>query len=84
MAQALRAVRREGVVHNDEREPNLLWSEERRCVMLVNFDRAYLLPLHRRTKILSNKRKARDDDSEVLQGHAISQDKRVFLRNGAR
>ncbi|KXX72774.1 Serine/threonine-protein kinase Kist [Madurella mycetomatis] len=66
VTQALQAALREGVVHNDEHGANLLWSEERRCVMLVDFDRADLLPLRKRTKILPNKRKARDDDSEIF------------------
>ena len=36
------AVRNEGVVHGDEREPNMLWNEERGRIMLIDFDRATL------------------------------------------
>ncbi|GAB1310116.1 hypothetical protein MFIFM68171_00326 [Madurella fahalii] len=82
VAHALQAVLGEGVAHNDERAANLLWSEERRCVMLVDFDRASLLPLHTRFKTPSTKRKARDDDFDVFQGNT-SQDKRVVSRNGS-
>ncbi|KND86242.1 hypothetical protein TOPH_09131 [Tolypocladium ophioglossoides CBS 100239] len=39
-----RAVRAEGVYHGDERGPNRLWNEERRSVMLIDFDRATGLP----------------------------------------
>ncbi|PQK17998.1 hypothetical protein BB8028_0009g01920 [Beauveria bassiana] len=38
------AVYRNGVDHGDERAPNQLWNAERRRVMLIDFDRAALLP----------------------------------------
>ncbi|KAF5985949.1 hypothetical protein FBULB1_2681 [Fusarium bulbicola] len=38
------AVWAEGVDHGDEREANRLWNKERRCVMLIDFDRATLRP----------------------------------------
>ncbi|KGQ04675.1 hypothetical protein BBAD15_g10076 [Beauveria bassiana D1-5] len=38
------AVYRNGVDHGDERAPNLLWNAERRRVMVIDFDRAALLP----------------------------------------
>ncbi|ROT38612.1 hypothetical protein SODALDRAFT_311485 [Sodiomyces alkalinus F11] len=38
------AVWAEGVDHGDERDANRLWNNERRRVMLVDFDRATLLP----------------------------------------
>jgi len=44
VARSLNAVRREGVVHNDERAPNMLWNEERRCVMVIDFDCTDVLP----------------------------------------
>jgi hypothetical protein len=34
----------EGVDHGDEPEPNILWNEDRRRVMLIDFDRAALRP----------------------------------------
>ncbi|KAI1127582.1 hypothetical protein F5Y10DRAFT_192290 [Nemania abortiva] len=39
-----RAVWNEGVIHGDERDPNILWNLERHGVMLVDFDRAALRP----------------------------------------
>ena len=39
-----KAVLSEGVHHGDEHASNLLWNEELRRVMLVDFDRAVLLP----------------------------------------
>ncbi len=39
-----RAVGCEGVSHGDEREPNMLWNEERRRVMVIGFDQATLRP----------------------------------------
>ncbi|KAK3933956.1 hypothetical protein QBC46DRAFT_400895 [Diplogelasinospora grovesii] len=65
VAQLSQAVRREGVVHNDERAANALWSEERRRVMLIDFDRAVLLPLvkHKQLQELSSKRRRRENDS---------------------
>ncbi|KAL3965720.1 hypothetical protein ACCO45_000028 [Purpureocillium lilacinum] len=50
----------EGVYHGDERDPNLLWNNERRRVMLVDFDRAKLrlIPQDKQLIRLSgNKRK---------------------------
>ncbi|KAH8659462.1 hypothetical protein BGZ61DRAFT_499811 [Ilyonectria robusta] len=38
------AVWAEGVDHGDERDANRLWNDERRRVMLVDFDHATLLP----------------------------------------
>ncbi|KAJ6436762.1 hypothetical protein O9K51_10728 [Purpureocillium lavendulum] len=58
----------EGVYHGDERDPNLLWNNERRRVMLVDFDRAKLrlIPKHKQLIRLSgNKRKQRVDDVGV-------------------
>ena len=78
VARSSKLVRGEGIVHNDERDINLLWSEECRRVMLIDFDRAELLPLvkHKRVGMLSRKRKGRKDDSE------IPRDKRVVLYSG--
>jgi hypothetical protein len=67
VARSSQVVRREGIVHNDEREANLLWSEECRRVMLIDFDHAELLPpvKNKRVGMLSRKRKGRKDDSEI-------------------
>jgi predicted Ser/Thr protein kinase len=50
-----------GVVHGDEREPNMLWNTERRRVMLIDFDRASFLPVpkHKQLLKLSKKEKKR-------------------------
>ncbi|KAM4060855.1 Meiotic driver SPOK1 [Hirsutella rhossiliensis] len=58
------AVWAEGVDHGDEREPNLLWNNERRRVMLVDFDRANLLPApkHKQLFHLSRDKRKRQRD----------------------
>ena len=52
-------LRQEGVVHGDKREPNMLWNEERQRVMVVDFDRARILPARHKQvlKVLNGKRK---------------------------
>ncbi|KND91855.1 hypothetical protein TOPH_03323 [Tolypocladium ophioglossoides CBS 100239] len=58
------AVWAEGVYHGDERDPNLLWNDERRRVMLIDFDRATLLPTPKHKQLINlsgNKRKRRGD-----------------------
>lgn len=42
--RSTQAVWREGVIHGDERDPNTLWNEERRRVMIIDFDQAILRP----------------------------------------
>ncbi|KKZ60465.1 hypothetical protein EMCG_00752 [[Emmonsia] crescens] len=42
--RSVEEVRREGVEHNDVREPNILWNDERQRAMLVDFERSLLLP----------------------------------------
>lgn len=42
--RCLKAVAAEGVEQRDERDDNLLWNQERGCVMLIDFDRAVLAP----------------------------------------
>lgn len=44
VARSLNILRDEGVVHDDPREPNWLWNEERNCILVIDFDTAYLLP----------------------------------------
>ncbi|KAF9768323.1 hypothetical protein IL306_014391 [Fusarium sp. DS 682] len=58
------AVWAEGVYHGDEHEANLLWNDERRRVMLVDFDHATLLAnlKHKQLLKVSGKRKKRQDD----------------------
>jgi len=61
------AVRDEGVDHGDERDANRLWNDERRRVMLVDFDRATILPnlKHKQlSKISGKKRRRQGDGSE--------------------
>ncbi|KAI2624290.1 hypothetical protein GGR54DRAFT_595860 [Hypoxylon sp. NC1633] len=65
-----KAVRSEGVYHNDERVPNILWNQERHRVMLIDFDRAALRPAvkHRQLSKLSRigkKRKSEEDSLEM-------------------
>ncbi|KND86178.1 hypothetical protein TOPH_09196 [Tolypocladium ophioglossoides CBS 100239] len=59
------AVWAEGVDHGDERDANRLWNDERRCVMLIDFDHATLLPSlkHKQLfKVSREKRKRPEDD----------------------
>ena len=62
------AVFNEGVLHNDLRPPNLLWNEERRRVMVIDFDRAILRPIlqHKQvSKLSGNKGKIRKEMSSI-------------------
>jgi hypothetical protein len=62
------AVRGEGVVHNDEREDNILWNDERGCVMLIDFERSRVLPVAKHKQLLklsSQKRKQQAKDAEI-------------------
>ncbi|KAL6359116.1 hypothetical protein LRP88_09316 [Fusarium phalaenopsidis] len=63
----------EGINHGDERDANRLWNDERRRVMLVDFDRAALLPLkHKQLSKLSERKRKR-------QGDLGSYDRKRFL-----
>ncbi|KAH7377118.1 hypothetical protein B0T11DRAFT_273543 [Plectosphaerella cucumerina] len=58
------AVWAEGVDHGDEHGGNQLWNDERRCVMLVDFDQAILLPAlkHKQlSRVSGTKRKWQGD-----------------------
>lgn len=59
-----------GVDHKDEREPNLLWNSERGRVMVIDFDRASLLPppKHKLLSALSCGRKRKGDDLRDCSG----------------
>ncbi|KAK4185357.1 hypothetical protein QBC35DRAFT_476408 [Podospora australis] len=67
VARLSRAVLDEGVAHGDEREANILWSEERSRVMLVDFDRAvFLLSVkHKRVRSLLGKKRKREDVTQA-------------------
>ncbi|KAG7414983.1 hypothetical protein FoTM2_017293 [Fusarium oxysporum f. sp. vasinfectum] len=58
------AVWAEGVDHGDEREANRLWNDERRRVMLIDFDRATLRPnlKHNQLGKVSGKKRKRQGD----------------------
>ncbi|KAM5361212.1 hypothetical protein ACJA88_014551 [Fusarium oxysporum] len=58
------AVWAEGVDHGDEREANRLWNDERRRVMLIDFDRATLRPnlKHNQLVKVSGKKRNRQGD----------------------
>ena len=71
------AVYTEGVIHSDEREPNILWNEERGRVMLIDFDQAILLPVPKSedlSKLLSKKTKRKDN-------HEVYRRKRLMVDN---
>ncbi|KAH6971914.1 hypothetical protein EDB80DRAFT_758136 [Ilyonectria destructans] len=59
------AVWAEGVDHGDERDANRLWNDERRRVMLIDFDRATLRPNlkhNQLVKVSGKKRKLQGDE----------------------
>ena len=61
-------VRGEGVVRNDEPEDNILWNDEQRRVMLVNFKRSRVLPVAKHKQLLklsSQKKKQQAKDAEI-------------------
>ena len=49
---------RQGIIHGDERETNMLWNEERQRVMVVDFHLARILPARHKQvlKVLNGKR----------------------------
>ena len=58
LKRSARALWNEGVLHGDEREPNILWNEERRRIMLIDFDHATLEPAkHKHLSKLSGKKR---------------------------
>ena len=65
--RSAREVWSEGVYQGDEHMSNVLWNEERRRVMLIDFDHATLLPAakHKQTLKLSKKRQGRGDSSNL-------------------
>ncbi|KJZ68727.1 hypothetical protein HIM_11879 [Hirsutella minnesotensis 3608] len=71
------AVWAEGVDHGDEREPNLLWNDERRRIMLVDFDRAALLPAPKHKQLLQL---SRDKRKRQRDGLGTRSRKRGLLR----
>ncbi|KAH7123430.1 hypothetical protein B0J13DRAFT_566621 [Dactylonectria estremocensis] len=64
-------LRKQGVVHNDLRQANLLWSDEHDRIMLIDFNLAILLPsvLHKQVLKLSGKRKRHELDSGTIRKH---------------
>lgn len=64
-----RAVWREGVSHGDERRPNMLWNEERRRVMVIDFDQATLRPAAKHKQLSTvfdnGKKRKRQEDVEM-------------------
>ncbi|CAG9937431.1 unnamed protein product [Clonostachys rosea f. rosea IK726] len=78
-ARSLRMVRGEGVVHDDLREANLLWNEERGRVMVIDFDSADLIPLPKpkqMSRLSKRKRTWAGYQSDVRDG------KRIYLKIG--
>ncbi|KND92279.1 hypothetical protein TOPH_02957 [Tolypocladium ophioglossoides CBS 100239] len=73
--RSLRPVLAEGVVHDDLRKANMLWNAERRRVMIIDFDRATLLPPARHKKLLrlsEKKRKRKDANLEnFVRNHVL-------------
>ncbi|EXK23518.1 hypothetical protein FOMG_19712 [Fusarium oxysporum f. sp. melonis 26406] len=58
---------KQGVVHNDMRQANLLWNDERDRIMLIDFNLANLLrpARHKQVSKLTGKRKRHGRDSET-------------------
>ena len=67
--RSTREVWNEGVIHGDSRKPNILWNEERRRVMLIDFDRAtFRQPLkHKQLSKVSGTDKKRKRQENVLE-----------------
>lgn len=59
IGRSTKEIVRMGVSHNDLRWPNLLWNEERQRVMVIDFDRATILPPapHKRVAKLAQQEK---------------------------
>ncbi|KND92496.1 hypothetical protein TOPH_02901 [Tolypocladium ophioglossoides CBS 100239] len=68
------AVWDEGVGHNDERDPNLLWNDERSRVMLIDFDRAALRPAPKYKRIVSLSGGKRKRQRDSLRNHPQKRD----------
>lgn len=58
--ESLTAIRRHGVDHGDDCSANYPWNAERRRIMVIDFDRARLLPLPEPQAVSTLKRKRRD------------------------
>ncbi|RMJ05329.1 hypothetical protein CDV36_013998, partial [Fusarium kuroshium] len=60
-------LRKQGVVHNDIRQANLLWNDEHGRIMLIDFNLATLLRPARHKRVLKStgKRKRHERDSET-------------------
>ena len=58
LLQSMQALHRRGVIHTDIRRANLVWSKESRRLMVIDFERALLLPRRRRVlaQVVSNRR----------------------------
>ena len=58
LVRSVQALHQEGVVHTDIRRANLLWSRETGRLMVIDFERAILLPSRRRAlaQVIPNKR----------------------------
>jgi hypothetical protein len=64
---ARRAIRTAGVIHNDLREPNILFNEQTNSIMIIDFERATMLGTPRARYPLAtltpNKRRRTSDDA---------------------
>ncbi|KAM3552241.1 hypothetical protein MY1884_003652 [Beauveria asiatica] len=62
--RSIQTIYENGVNHQDEREPNLLWNAERCRVMVIDFDQATVLPppKHKRLSKLSKAGRKRKGD----------------------
>ncbi|KAF9878762.1 hypothetical protein CkaCkLH20_03662 [Colletotrichum karsti] len=69
--QSLRAIHCQGVVHRDMREDNMLFNEEVKGVLIIDFERAQLLTPPRRplTQLVPNKRRR---VPEVVNGNKLA------------
>lgn len=78
--ESLTAIWRHGVDHGDDCSANYLWNAERRRIMIIDFDRARLLPLPKPRAISTLKRKRGSSEADAqehrtldsgLPGHTI-------------
>ena len=66
IVRAVKAIHEAGVVHRDMRMPNLLWSEEMKRVIVIDFERANLIKATRQalSSLSPNKKRKRTCETE--------------------
>ncbi|KAI9888709.1 MAG: hypothetical protein M1814_006520 [Vezdaea aestivalis] len=74
--RTLERIQSAGVRHNDVRSPNLLWSKETGGVMLIDFERSTIFPLHRSSLSSTLSSRKRNSKGLVIEGAELVSIKR--------